>query len=143
MLPVLNPKSYDGARVLEASGRPMGWECIVLYLQPVLNPKSYDGMGWEGQRQGVDQRGGRHCPQRRHRKYFAGIKMRGNFDSEFFDNINEVFVCLVGTAIRHCLKSWETGEYVGGIGDVATARLPALPGGWQKLKKKRKSLYPG
>ena len=23
MLPVLNPKSYDGARVLEASGRPM------------------------------------------------------------------------------------------------------------------------
>ena len=23
LLPVLNPKSYDGARVLEASGRPM------------------------------------------------------------------------------------------------------------------------
>ena len=24
LLPVLNPKSYDGARVLEASGRPIG-----------------------------------------------------------------------------------------------------------------------
>ena len=33
---MLNPKSYDGARVLEASGRPI--------LQPVLNPKSYDGV---------------------------------------------------------------------------------------------------
>ena len=43
LLPVLNPKSYDGARVLEASGRPMLGRSIVLYLQPVLNFKSYDG----------------------------------------------------------------------------------------------------
>ncbi len=38
--------------------------------------------------------------------------MRGNADDEFFDNINEIFICLVGAAIRHCLKGWQTGEYV-------------------------------
>ncbi|RPB18247.1 hypothetical protein L211DRAFT_773186, partial [Terfezia boudieri ATCC MYA-4762] len=46
------------------------------------------------------------------RKYFANLKMRGNFDDTFFESINEVFICLVSSAIRHCLKSWATGVYV-------------------------------
>ncbi|RPB18856.1 hypothetical protein L211DRAFT_853735 [Terfezia boudieri ATCC MYA-4762] len=46
------------------------------------------------------------------RKYFASVKMRGNFDSSFFDSINEVFICLVACAMRHCLKTWSTGVYV-------------------------------
>jgi hypothetical protein len=46
------------------------------------------------------------------RKYFAGRKMRGNTDDTFFDSINEVFICLVASALRHCLKAWTTGVYV-------------------------------
>ncbi|KAF8425421.1 hypothetical protein BGX38DRAFT_1147170 [Terfezia claveryi] len=46
------------------------------------------------------------------RKYFASVKIRGNFDETFFDSINEVFICLVTSAMRHCLKSWTTGVYV-------------------------------
>ncbi|KAF8422900.1 hypothetical protein EV426DRAFT_151422 [Tirmania nivea] len=46
------------------------------------------------------------------RKYFARIKMQGNFDDSFFDSINEVFICLVTSAMRHCLKAWSTGVYV-------------------------------
>jgi len=38
--------------------------------------------------------------------------MRGYFDDTFFDSINEVFICLVTSAMRHCLKSWTTGVYV-------------------------------
>ncbi|RPB18466.1 hypothetical protein L211DRAFT_854106 [Terfezia boudieri ATCC MYA-4762] len=38
--------------------------------------------------------------------------MRGNFDPSFFDSINEVFICLVACAMRHCLKTWSTGVYV-------------------------------
>jgi len=38
--------------------------------------------------------------------------MRGYFDHTFFDSINEVFVCLVTSAMRHCLKAWITGFYV-------------------------------
>ncbi|KAF8415390.1 hypothetical protein BGX38DRAFT_1281347 [Terfezia claveryi] len=45
-------------------------------------------------------------------KYFASVKMRGNFDETFFDSINEVFICLVTSAMHHCLKSWTTGVYV-------------------------------
>ena len=45
------------------------------------------------------------------RKYFAGRKMRGNFDNSFFDSINEVFIYLVASAIRHCLKAWVTGVF--------------------------------
>ena len=70
LLPVLNPKSYDGARVLEASGADFGkasymcdislgkvgkglwglllelslnyiWLFIYLFMQPALNAKSY------------------------------------------------------------------------------------------------------
>ncbi|KAF8414715.1 hypothetical protein EV426DRAFT_700360 [Tirmania nivea] len=29
----------------------------------------------------------------------------------FFDSINEVFICLVTSAMRHCLKGWTTGIY--------------------------------
>ena len=38
--------------------------------------------------------------------------MRWNIDETFFDRINEVFICLVASTIRHCLKSWVTGVYV-------------------------------
>jgi len=38
--------------------------------------------------------------------------MRGHFDNTFFDSINEVFICLVTSAIRHCLKAWTTVVYV-------------------------------
>ncbi|KAF8416449.1 hypothetical protein EV426DRAFT_705920 [Tirmania nivea] len=44
------------------------------------------------------------------RKYFSGTKMRGNFDDAFFNSINEVFICLVTSAMRHCLKGWITGS---------------------------------
>ena len=46
------------------------------------------------------------------RKYFARPKMRGHFDAKFFPLINEVFVCLVASAMRHALKSWKIGVYV-------------------------------
>ncbi|KAF8445132.1 hypothetical protein BGX38DRAFT_1260863 [Terfezia claveryi] len=46
------------------------------------------------------------------RKYFSNMKMRGNSDDTFFDSINEVFICLVTSAMRHCLKAWTTGVYV-------------------------------
>ncbi|RPB20013.1 hypothetical protein L211DRAFT_852720 [Terfezia boudieri ATCC MYA-4762] len=46
------------------------------------------------------------------RKYLANIKMRGNYDENFFDSINEVFICLVTSAMCHCLKAWTTGIYV-------------------------------
>ena len=45
-------------------------------------------------------------------KYFDEVKMRCNFDDIFFDSINEVFICLVTSAMRHCLKAWTTGVYV-------------------------------
>ncbi|KAF8417017.1 hypothetical protein BGX38DRAFT_1280801 [Terfezia claveryi] len=45
-------------------------------------------------------------------KYFASVKMRGNFNETFFDSINEVFICLVTSAMRHCLKAWTTGVYM-------------------------------
>jgi len=28
---------------------------------------------------------------------------------DFFANINDTFVCLIGMAIQHCLKEWRTG----------------------------------
>jgi len=46
------------------------------------------------------------------RKYFAGVKMRGHFDDTFFDSINEVFICLVTSAMRHSVKAWTTGVYI-------------------------------
>ena len=38
--------------------------------------------------------------------------MRGTIEENFFDGINEVFICLVAWTIRHCLQSWVTGVYV-------------------------------
>ncbi|KAF8435239.1 hypothetical protein BGX38DRAFT_1262674 [Terfezia claveryi] len=46
------------------------------------------------------------------RKYFSNMKMRGNSDDTFFDSINEVFICLVTSAMHHCLKAWTTRVYV-------------------------------
>jgi len=46
------------------------------------------------------------------RKYFASMKGRGFVETHFFDSINEVFICLVASAMRHCLKLWRTGLYV-------------------------------
>ncbi|KAF8428822.1 hypothetical protein BGX38DRAFT_1146991 [Terfezia claveryi] len=45
-------------------------------------------------------------------KYFASVKMHGNFDETSFNSINKVFICLVTSAMRHCLKSWTTGVYM-------------------------------
>ncbi|RPB23599.1 hypothetical protein L211DRAFT_786559, partial [Terfezia boudieri ATCC MYA-4762] len=39
------------------------------------------------------------------RKYFASVKMWGNFNPSFFDSINKVFICLVACAMHHCLKT--------------------------------------
>ena len=47
LLPVLNPKSYDGARVLEASGRPMlviGRSYWFVSIQEVDDAKGKDGI---------------------------------------------------------------------------------------------------
>ncbi|KAF8458589.1 hypothetical protein BGX38DRAFT_1138674 [Terfezia claveryi] len=46
------------------------------------------------------------------RKYFASVKMRRNFNDTFFNSINKVFICLVTSVMRHCLKSWTIGVYV-------------------------------
>ena len=46
------------------------------------------------------------------KKYFAHSKMRRYYDDKFFDSINKVFVCLVTSAMRHCLKALVTGQWV-------------------------------
>ncbi|RPB18728.1 hypothetical protein L211DRAFT_795926, partial [Terfezia boudieri ATCC MYA-4762] len=46
------------------------------------------------------------------RKYFATIKMRGYANDHFFDSTNKVFICLVMSAMSHCLKAWTTGIYI-------------------------------
>ncbi|KAF8458607.1 hypothetical protein BGX38DRAFT_1264868 [Terfezia claveryi] len=46
------------------------------------------------------------------RKYFSNMKMRGNSDDTFFDSINKVFICLVTSAMHHCLKAWTIGVYI-------------------------------
>ncbi|KAF8432799.1 hypothetical protein BGX38DRAFT_1146327 [Terfezia claveryi] len=38
-------------------------------------------------------------------KYFSNIKIYRNSDDTFFDSINEVFIYLVTSAMRHCLKA--------------------------------------
>ena len=38
--------------------------------------------------------------------------MRGNIDETLFNRINDVFICLVASTIRHWLKSWVIGVYV-------------------------------
>ncbi|KAF8436739.1 hypothetical protein BGX38DRAFT_1145356 [Terfezia claveryi] len=45
-------------------------------------------------------------------KYFSTLKQQGNCNESFFDAINEVFICLVTSAMRHCLKAWMTRVYV-------------------------------
>ncbi|KAF8460849.1 hypothetical protein BDZ91DRAFT_738420 [Kalaharituber pfeilii] len=35
--------------------------------------------------------------------------MRGVVDPEFFDSINDIFICLVCTALYHCLEAWRSG----------------------------------
>ena len=42
-------------------------------------------------------------------QYFQGAKRKGNQDPKFLDRVNGAFICLVATAIRHCLKAWRTG----------------------------------
>ena len=36
--------------------------------------------------------------------------MRGYRNCELHEKINGIFICLVATALRHCLKQWVTGE---------------------------------
>ncbi|KAF8418457.1 hypothetical protein BGX38DRAFT_1280580 [Terfezia claveryi] len=54
--------------------------------------------------------------ERNNRNHFLQIFLHsqavGELDESFFDAINEVFICLVTSAMRHCLKAWMTGVYV-------------------------------
>ena len=43
LLPVLNPKSYDGARVLEASGRPWTYDAILQILESSIDQTTKAG----------------------------------------------------------------------------------------------------
>jgi len=36
--------------------------------------------------------------------------MRGNRDSSFLESINDAFICLITTAINHCLREWTSGK---------------------------------
>ena len=45
--------------------------------------------------------------------FFPQLKMHGNWDIKFFDNINSVFICLVAAALWHCLKELKGREQVG------------------------------
>jgi len=45
-----------------------------------------------------------------YQRYYNGSRRQGSQDPEFLDRINGVFICIVATAIQHCLKAWRTGE---------------------------------
>ena len=45
-----------------------------------------------------------------HRIYFRRPKMRGNRDVEIFGKMNDTFICLIATAIQHCLKEYRSGK---------------------------------
>jgi len=36
--------------------------------------------------------------------------MRGNRDVEIFGKMNDTFICLIATAIQHCLKEYRSGK---------------------------------
>ena len=42
--------------------------------------------------------------------YLQGLKRKGTREPDFLAKINGVFICLVTTVIRHCLKEWAMGE---------------------------------
>lgn len=42
--------------------------------------------------------------------FFEPPKIDGNPNVRFFDYINSVFICLVGTVLQHCLKEWKGRE---------------------------------
>ena len=46
------------------------------------------------------------------RNYFSSLKTQTVYDKDFFQSINEVFICLVASALSHCLKARKTGVYV-------------------------------
>ena len=61
---------------------------------------------------------------------FSGPKKRGNKVRSFFDFLNEVFICLVVTAIQHCLKAWVKGVYVKAVNfryETVMSKLIRLP----------------
>jgi len=45
--------------------------------------------------------------------FFQQLKMKGNRNVKFFNNINPVFICMVVAALRHCLKELKGGEQAG------------------------------
>ena len=62
--------------------------------------------------------------------YLSRPKKTGNKVRSFFDSINEVFIYLLVTAIRHCLKVWVKGVYVKRVNfryETATSKLIRLP----------------
>jgi len=49
-----------------------------------------------------------------YQRYYKGKRKQGHREPDFMNRINRVFICLVASAIRHCLKAWRTGEFVEG-----------------------------
>jgi len=45
---------------------------------------------------------------------YKGNRKQGHREPDFMNWINGVFICLVASAIRHCLKAWRTREFVEG-----------------------------
>ena len=49
-----------------------------------------------------------------YQRYYKDKKKQGHREPDFMNQINGVFICLITSAIRHCLKAWRTGEFVKG-----------------------------
>ena len=42
--------------------------------------------------------------------FFQCLRMRGNWDGKFLEQMNRTLICLVAGAIRHCLKVYLIGD---------------------------------
>jgi len=47
-----------------------------------------------------------------YQRYYEGKRKQRHREPDFMNRINGVFICLVASAIRHCLKTWRMGEFV-------------------------------
>jgi len=47
-----------------------------------------------------------------YQRYYKGKRKQGHQEPDFMNRINGVFICLIASAIRHCLKAWRTAELV-------------------------------
>lgn len=55
-------------------------------------------------------------------KFYSSARRIGSKEPEFLNAINGVFICLISTAIFHCLKAWENGTYDGRVAFTPEAR---------------------